>query len=253
MPSPFPGIDPYIEGSDWRDFHTTFNVMIRLSLQQQLGAAYKVSVEYDLFIHEPSADERLSHVVADVSLTEGSVRHRQSAVTSVPTQTTLRVDLVEERLKRIEIRDAKMRRLVTVIELLSPTSKKRDQGRTSYFNKRLNYLAAGANLVEIDLLRGGSALPMEPQPASPFYTLVARADQDKQDVWPIGLREALPVVPLPLKPDDSDAVLELQAIFDQTYDAGGYKHRLYDTPPEPPLSPEDAAWAADFLADSSRK
>ena len=28
MPSPFPGMDPFLEGPEWEDFHTRFNTAI---------------------------------------------------------------------------------------------------------------------------------------------------------------------------------------------------------------------------------
>ena len=62
-------------------------------------------------------------------------------------------------------------------------------------------------------------------------------------VWPVGLREPLPEIPIPLAGDDPDVWLDLKPILDAVYDGGAYRYRLYDSPPDPPLLGDDAAWA----------
>ncbi len=60
-----------------------------------------------------------------------------------------------ERHSALEIRDWRNRRLVTVLELLSPTNKTPGADRNEYLAKRAEILAGGTHLVEIDLGRGG--------------------------------------------------------------------------------------------------
>ena len=38
MPSPFPGMDPYLEGEMWQEFHETLAEPIRVELLAQLPA-----------------------------------------------------------------------------------------------------------------------------------------------------------------------------------------------------------------------
>jgi hypothetical protein len=43
------------------------------------------------------------------------------------------------------------------------------------------------------------------------------------------------------------ARLDLQHVLQRIYDAAGYEDYIYEGLPQPRLSPEDAAWAAEFL------
>ena len=61
------------------------------------------------------------------------------------------------------------------------------------------------------------------------------------------LRERLPEIPIPLKHDDADATVDLQAITGGVYDAAGYEDYIYRGTPQPPLHPEDAAWAKGLI------
>ena len=59
MPSPFPGMNPYLEQeSYWQDFHQTFIPTARAALAEQLPPHYFVRVEQYVFIHELDSDER---------------------------------------------------------------------------------------------------------------------------------------------------------------------------------------------------
>jgi hypothetical protein len=69
----------------------------------------------------------------------------------------------------------------------------------------------------------------------------------KAGFWPIGLRDRLPEIPIPLRHGDADARLDLQQVLHRIYDAAGYEYHIYTGPPEPPLSADDAAWAHQFL------
>lgn len=71
-----------------------------------------------------------------------------------------------------------------------------------------------------------------------------RAGHIRADVWPLGLRERLPTLPVPLRSPDPDVPLDLQAALDTVYDEADYSLTLnYDEPPaDPPLSEGDATW-----------
>jgi hypothetical protein len=155
--------------------------------------------------------------------------------------------------RTVEVRDAAERRLVTAIEVLSPTNK-RGEGRDEYLQKRQRLLLSPAHLIEIDLLRGGRRVPMrQALPEAPYFVLVSRAEaRPVLDVWPVALRAHLPEVPVPLLPGDADVPLDLQAALTTVYDALGYDLAVdYARPPEVPLTPGDAAWAEALLRDRS--
>jgi hypothetical protein len=158
-----------------------------------------------------------------------------------------------ERQSFLEIRDRRNRRLVTIIELLSPSNKTAGSDREDYLAKRRQVLAGMTHLVEIDLRRGGlRPAPPELRPCD-YYVLVSRYQQrPKLDFWPLGLRGRLPVVPIPLLAPDPDVSLDLQAVLDHTYDAADYGKYIYQEQPEPPLSAEEEAWAREFVPPSDQ-
>jgi hypothetical protein len=153
-----------------------------------------------------------------------------------------------ERHSSLEIRDRRNRRVVTAIELLSPTNKTSGADRDDYLRKRMELFAQRVNFVEIDLRRGGLR-PHPPElPPCDYYALVARIDDWPHiDMWPIGLREPLPAIPIPRSPPDTDVLLPLQEVLHGAYDDADYGRYVYKEQPEPRLNEEDAAWARQFL------
>lgn len=151
-----------------------------------------------------------------------------------------------ERQAHLEIRVRASRAVVTVLELLSPTNKGRH--RDQYLLKRDKILVSSVHLVEIDLLRGGEPMPAPDRPPCDYSVVVSRAERRPEaDFWPIGLRDPLPVIPIPLHGPDRDATLDLQALLNRVYDAGRYARDVYGGRPQPPLRPADEAWAARLL------
>src|SRR5262249_16881582 len=137
---------------------------------------------------------------------------------------------------------------ITVLELLSPSNKAPGSDREDYLAKRRQVLAGPTHLVEIDLRRGGTRPNLPELPLCDYYVLVSRSEQRPNlDFWPIHLRKRLPVVPIPLMAPDPDVLLDLQVVLDRTYDAANYGKYIYGETPEPPLSPEDLAWARQFV------
>lgn len=148
----------------------------------------------------------------------------------------------------LEIRDRRDRRLVTVMELLSPSNKTPGADRNAYLGKRRQVLASMAHLVEIDLRRGGERPHLPELPPCDCFVLISRySERPNLGLWPIGLRDRLPTVPIPLAAPDPDVLLDLQAVLDRTYDAAGYGKYVYAASPQPPLSPDDAEWARQFV------
>ncbi len=122
---------------------------------------------------------------------------------------------------------------------------------TAYLAKRDELRLAEVHLLEVDLLqRGKRAWPQESVPSSAYLATLIRARHIQAEVWPIGLHERLPVLPVPLRQPDPDVPLDLQRALDTIYDESDYPLTLdYSQPPtEPPLSEEDATWAAECIA-----
>jgi Protein of unknown function (DUF4058) len=137
-------------------------------------------------------------------------------------------------------------RLVTSIEVLSPSNKRPGTpGYELYLRKRQSLLLGDANLVEIDLLRGGSRMPMlDPWPDSPYTVLVARARKfGLCRVWPVYFQMRSPSIPIPLLKPDPDLLLDLQPMIDSIYQRSRYERSInYSRPLAPPLDAAEALW-----------
>lgn len=252
MNSPFPGMDPYLEEPNlWQDVHLSLVIAMRAQLNARLPANYVARADKYVWIHEPEAAAR-TRVRPDAYIVKHSDKSVAQASAAVAAPTTVVLPAAKrEGNKYLKILDAKSRRLVTVIELLSPANKKPGPDRDDYLTKRIDYLTAGVNLVEIDLLRAGERIPIgEPLPQGfDYYALVCRAqDMPKAGVWPFSVRDWMPTIAVPLMPTDSDVPLELRSCLDVAYEQGEYHVDIdYSQPPAPPLSELDAEWARGML------
>lgn len=246
MPSPFPGMNPFLEqDAVWQDFHLSFLPALRERIVRQASPDYIVVLEEHLYVHDTEDGSRRLIGRADVGVVARPARERQAgpAVLEAPVQVEL-LPADAERIPFIEIRDRKSRELVTVVELLSPSNKRPGADREQYLSRRRELLASPAHLVEIDLLRGGCPMPLVDRPAGAYSVLVSRSDQRPgAGFWPIPLRQPLPEIPIPLRRPDEAARVDLQDLLHHVYDASGYAHYLYEGTPNPPLDPDDAAWA----------
>jgi hypothetical protein len=243
-------MNPYLEQADVReDFHTNFITHSQALLSGQVGPSYYVKVEVHLILHELSAEERRLIGKGDVGLSlTNKPAPGVSGTTSSAAPFRLTLPGVEiERHRFLEIRDRRDRKVVTIVELLSP-SNKTGADREDYLIKRRRVLSSPTHLVEIDLRRGGLRPDAGALPACDYYVLVSRQEaRPMADLWPIRLRDTLPVVPIPLAAPDPDVALDLKQALDRAYDDAGYGKYIYSETPEPPLSAEDAAWAKQFL------
>jgi len=253
MKSPFPGMDPYLEDSNlWQDVHLSLIIAIRAQLNARLPANYVARADKYVWIHEPDAAAR-TRVRPDAYIVRHADSEAPEAASMMAAPATVVMPAAQrEGNKYLKILDAKSRQLITVIELLSPANKRPGADRDDYLTKRIDYLTAGVNLVEIDLLRAGERIPVgEPLPQGfDYYALVCRAlEMPKAGVWPFTVRDSMPVVAIPLLPSDSDVRLELRPCLDVAYEQGEYHLDIdYTQPPLPPLSSSDAEWSRQLLA-----
>ena len=267
MPSPFPGMDPYLESSLlFGTLHDSLIFTLMAQLQANLPAPYFASITERIWV-----DISDRHVKPDINILQptppdsdaGGVALLTSAVTLLAESATkpVLVEATEEHIEQlVEIMtlEGETERLITTIEILSPDNKRGGgEGRRKYLAKQDEVLAAGISLVEIDLLRSGSHTTAVPaswvrEQAGNFHyhACVTRGGRRNcQEVYPIRLRERLPTLSIPLLPGVRDVALDLQAAFDRSYDSGPYRRRVRyrTTMPQPPLLPEDAAWVAERL------
>ncbi len=248
MPSPFPGMDPFIEGQAWEDFHHHFIEGLYTALVPLVRPRYVVRVEERIYVeHEP--DERVDLIRPDVTVLEsrGEAPETTAAAAVALAPVLLTLPMPERRREAyLTVRRRETLQVVTIIEALSPGNKRpAGDGRREYLSKRESVLQSEAHLVEIDLLRGGERLPtVEPLPFADYYAFVCRGQRrPRAEVYAWPLRQPLPPIPVPLTGDDPDRALDLQAVFNAVYERAGYDYSLdYRHPVEPPLSDADAAW-----------
>jgi hypothetical protein len=244
-------MNPYLEQERvWHDFHERFMPAAADLLAAQVDPNYVVRIDERLYVHELPASTGTFLGRADVAVTrppESTGRRDDTAVLEAPTQVGLpRVDV--ERLSFVEVRDRESWQVVTVLELLSPANKYAGPDREQYLAKRAQILSSPAHFIELDLLRGGPRLPLEGLADCDYYALVSRSeDRPRAGVWPIRLRDRLPILPVPLRAPDADARLDLQAVLHRVYDAARYQTYIYRGQPSPRLSAADAAWAHQLI------
>ena len=255
--SPFPGMDPYLESpSLWPDTHNRLANICAEQLAPLLAPKYIAELNTQIVIDrvwdEPA--ERKA-ALPDVAVTSSSGQMASSSASTsklAPPSIRLRVPMpMPVRLVSVYIRLREGEQLVTVMEMLSPVNKRPGEGRQAYLDKRAALLESSVHLVEIDLLRQWARMPLEGTlPPADYLVVVSNAaERPVCDVWPIGLRQPLPVLPIPLLRPDPDIPLELGQALRTAYARARYDLRIdYTQPPSPPLFPEDAVWAMALLA-----
>ena len=257
MPSPFPGMDPYLEDADlWPDVHVKFISEMQTALNPVLLPRYVARMEMRVYIAEeddPEKRERIPDVrVEKRPRTGNGLRASSSTNLQVAEPIIVRLPWDEEVEETyLTIKKARSGQLVTVIEVLSPTNKTAGSpGRKSFLTKKREVYSSDVHWVEIDLLRTGQRLPGSPPlQSSDYRVLVSRGDdRGETRYWPISLRQRLPVIGIPLKDRAEEAPLDLGAVLSRAYDAAAYQATVeYDRPPEVPLAPADARWANQLL------
>ena len=257
MPSPFPGMDPWLERPmTFPTLHNTLIIAMQRALKPLLPLGY-LAVSANRVWVDPQARRE-----PDVGVFGPPDPPRGGGAVATLTRAGL-LALPAERISDpfeepyLEIVSGEEDRLVTAIEVVSMSNKKAgDNGRTSYRQKQGEYRASGVNLVEIDLLRGGAHATAVPEArlraagAFDYHVCVTAAEVAGQVfVAPIRLADRLPTIPIPLDPGVEPVMLDIQAVFDRCFDEGPFAALArYDRRrPDPPLSPEQQAWADGVL------
>lgn len=253
MSYPFPGMNPWLEDSRiWRNVHVSLINSIRDILAPQLAPRYFVDVETHTYIaRTPDAPPVTRYPdVAILEVSGGAIAVAPSAVTAVPLEIQLPFrETVEE--PYLAIRLVPEGEVVTVIELLSHTNKRAGSDRESYLQERELFLDSDVHFVEIDLLRAYNPMPYTERIRRGRYRIFIhrRRERDRAFVYGFGVRDAIPVFPLPLLPDDPEPSIDLGALLQNLFDRARYDLIInYTEPPSPELNAEDAAWFQQRLA-----
>jgi uncharacterized protein DUF4058 len=265
MSSPFPGMDPYLEGYLWPDVHPRLATQISDQLMPMLRPRYVARIEIQV-LQDTTAEADIGIMYPDVEVVRaqqhahelppsaiGMGAHAAEALPITPMSLSVPLLDVEVRLATVEIRDTAHNRLVTSIEILSPVNK-REPGLSKYRDKRRQLHTADVHILEIDLLRRGQRPLVHPRiPPSAYRVTLIRATAQCADIWSLRLQDALPIVPVPLRVPDTDIPLDLTTAFTTIYDRAAYDLSLNyaEPPPPPPLSAEEQAWVRQRLSPSA--
>jgi hypothetical protein len=248
MPSPCPGMDPFLEGDLWTSVHTELAVEIACQLSPKLRPRYAALTQKRYVMDTPDdVAIAVESMIPDVGVLEAASQAANGATRTAIAPAPLEIaSVIPQPVPHvwIEIRDTENRRLVTTIEFLSPTNK-HGEGRDEYLRKRWATLKSDVHLLEIDLVRKGHRVPLEePLPAYPYFVFLSRANRHpKTEIWPVPFEQPLPLVPVPLLAGDDDVGLDLQAAFTAVYDTFNYAYLInYAAPPPGPLSDHSMEW-----------
>ncbi len=257
MAGPFPGMDPFIEAQgSWLDFHNRLIAAICDKLGDDLPGDYVARVDERIELVDRGEDG--ASFLPDVLVAAPSSTEEVPSmmVSGLPVAATLNEvlyrDPEEVRHTWVEVRRLPDLELITVVEVLSPVNKS-GSGRAAYLEKRDKYHAGRVNLVEIDLLLGGAPLPMKrPLGRGRYHAIVTRGPRlPTAEVYSWSVFDAVPTVPVPLRPPDADVPIEVAPLVDRVHTSGRYALTLkYDRklPDDLPLDEAARAWSQAFLA-----
>jgi hypothetical protein len=258
MPSPFPGMDPYLEHPVlWPDVHNSLIAALRDELASRLRPRYIVAIEERVYLITPEGAGW--PIRADIAVTLASQALPEAGrlaplaqgarVVEVPLPETLRETY-------LEVRAAGTGEVITVVEILSPTNKRAGEPRRLYEQKRTLLLGSRTHLVEIDLLRSGEPMPVMGDGRDGHYRiLISRWEQRPRALlYVFTVRDPIPTFRLPLLPGDEEPEVDLGRLLQNIYERAAYDLRVrYEEEPVPPLEPPFAEWAAAMLREKGHR
>lgn len=266
MPSPFPGMDPYLEDPGvWPGFHNTFADRICTVLNQDLPQPYYAQIEIRTETGVPGEGTHRV-IVPDVGVQRmgggtpntpaseaGGLAVATRPRTAISPSVRIAVSIEPTEVASISIRDSSRgRELVTLIEIASPANKRPGPDRDRYLAKLDETLASQTSLVEIDLLRSGTRAWNPPRcaaglfvfnPPADYLVVVNRAwqrgERGEFQAFPIEISQSLPVISVPLHQNEAEPPLDLQHCFLLAYDGGPYRRGAVDYDNPPPIALPD--------------
>ncbi|MGB3694705.1 MAG: DUF4058 family protein [Spirulinaceae cyanobacterium] len=258
MPSPFPGMNPYLENPHlWSEVHHRLITASAIALGSQLRPKYRAAIEKRIYLLDEEGNGSKASLVGipDVSITRSkskpSQREPQVALSSPEQAVRVTIPIPEEITEGyIEIVDVENKSVVTVIEVLSPTNKLAGVGRNKYEEKRREIISSAINLVEIDLLRSGKAMPVVEQlPQKDYRLLVAPSNQRPYaSLYNFSLQQEIPILFIPLRHDERQPKLDLQSLLHEVYDQAALDLTIdYTAEPIPQLHGENKLWLDNLL------
>jgi len=265
-------MDPWLESPGlWPDVHDGLAAEIRAALNQllpppyyaQLGAREELEIATQAATRQIIPDVSVHRPMSPADSDTGGVAVADDRRTNVAESVELTVMYDKPLTNFVEIRDTRAdHKVVTLIEILSPTNKRPGPDQDAYLSKREVILGSSTSLIEIDLLRSGRRdffgsdvrdSLMQINPPLDYAVFVQRAWQRtphvRYELFPCRLTEVLPVIAVPLQENEQESTLDLQYAFRQTYDRGPFGRGAvdYNSAIDPPLPAELGEWATTLL------
>lgn len=253
LSSPFPGMDPFLEGAKWPDVHHKLAAVLCELIMPFITPKYIASVEtYIVNDTEPSTE--LGIMYPDVAVVKNETREPDATYQKSPNDDILTpvsitlptISTFQVRIPVVEIRDQEKNSLITAIEILSPVNK-RNPGLEKYRAKRQKLYESNIHLIEIDLLRRGTRPLSHPSiPIAHYYVTLVRA-LGKTQIWAFNIQNKMPVIPVPLKSPDEDILLNLGKALHLVYERNYYINSIdySKNPPPPNFSKKEKDWIKD--------
>ncbi|MEM6597033.1 MAG: DUF4058 family protein [Cyanobacteria bacterium P01_C01_bin.69] len=253
-----PGMDPYLENPAlWPEVHSRLMVAIADILNPQILPKYRASIEQR--VYDLDADDSLLVGIPDVTVEQSRTRQKSPKPSSVAGDSKVIAVIdkpsqplpvlipmpVEVKERYLEIKAIQTGEVVAVVEILSPVNKRTGKGRNTYIEKRLNVLGSLSHLIEIDLLRSHSPMPLaKGSIQSNYRILVSRSEQrPRAELYAFNLDDSIPLFQLPLKDKDAEPTIDLKTLINEIYAKAGYAILIdYTQPPTPPLTEKETEW-----------
>ena len=256
MPSPFPGMNPYLENPElWSEVHHRLITGLADAIEPNLSFKYRVAIEKRTYLSD--GEDSVLVGIPDLSVFSQKSTTTQTASTatlrSQDESVTVTIPMPEEvRESYLEIIEVATGYVVTAIEVISPKNKSAGIGRKKYEKKRKLVLSSPTHLVEIDWLRGGKPMQILNEiPQKDYRILVSRSDRRPQaQLYAFSIRQEIPKFLLPLQSGDTEPLVDLQALLLGVYDRARFDMAIdYTLEPSPLLKAEDKIWVNALLAE----
>lgn len=238
MKSPFPGMNPWLEGYMWPDVHHDLASTIRFLIAPLIAPKYVARLDIATILdNDPESEIGITYPDVEILQNRNIVREPVTAYGLTMTEpniiTTYKLP-IEVRTAVVEIRDTANNKLITAIEILSPVNK-RNPNLINYRNKISDLHTSGVHVLEIDLLRRGTRPFNYKKNTGSYQMMLLRAKTNKAAIWTVAIQDKLPILPIPLMAPDSDVLLDLGKALDIVFERGLYHLSIdYTEKPAPP-------------------
>ncbi len=254
MKSPFPGMNPWLEGYLWPDVHNHLARVFAELLAPKIAPKYVARIDIATIMdNDPDSEIGITYPDVEILQNRNMVQEPVMAYGNLTiTEPTFVMPFklpIEVRIPIVEVRDTANNKLVTAIEILSPVNK-RNPNLTAYREKIDDLHKKGIHILEIDLLRRGIRPFTSQKSTGQYQMMLLRAKTNKAAIWSVNIQDSLPILPVPLLAPDPDVPLEIGKAMAIIFERSLYHLSInYGEKPAPPaFSDADWQWIKSVVA-----